>query len=108
MASLNKVKKAVNKRAETMLRFESSMYTNVYGSLVICAAMLQNVGAEKIKMINPTSVVVSVAVASVASVLLATSVFSVAVASVDSVLLVTSVVVSVAGASAAAITQAAL
>ena len=52
MASLNRVKKAVNKRAETMLRFESTMYTNVYGSLVICAAMMQNVGAEKIKMIN--------------------------------------------------------
>lgn len=46
------MQKNVNERAKSLLRFESDMYSNIYGSLVICAAMLQNVDAEKIKMIN--------------------------------------------------------
>lgn len=50
--SLKKMQKNVNERAKSLLRFESDMYSNIYGSLVICAAMLQNVSEEKIKMIN--------------------------------------------------------
>ena len=46
------MQKNVNERAKSLLRFESDMYSNIYGSVVICAAMLQNVDAEKIKMIN--------------------------------------------------------
>lgn len=46
------MQKNVNERAKSLLRFESDMYSNIYGSLVICAAMMQNVDAEKIKMIN--------------------------------------------------------
>ena len=46
------MQKNVNERAKSLLRFESDMYSNIYGSVVICAAMMQNVDAEKIKMIN--------------------------------------------------------
>lgn len=46
------MQKNVNERAKSLLRFESDMYSNIYGSLVVCAAMMQNVDAEKIKMIN--------------------------------------------------------
>ena len=52
MASLKQMQKAVNKRAETMLRFESTMYNNIYGSVVICAAILGNADESKISMIN--------------------------------------------------------
>lgn len=46
------MQKNVNERAKSLLRFESDMYSNIYGSVVVCAAMMQNVDAEKIKMIN--------------------------------------------------------
>ena len=46
------MQKNVNERAKSLLRFEGDMYTNIYGSVIICAAILSGIDEEKIKMIN--------------------------------------------------------
>lgn len=47
MASLKTVQKNVNRRALESLSLPSSMYSNIYGSVLVCAMMFSEKNAEK-------------------------------------------------------------